>query len=384
MTGRGWTAFLALGASLSGCAWGPRPARPIDVSAGVIAARVVFKGQSLPNFLRHPAQEVYYARVLPSGDLDLDHPLRSNYHRGGYVYWLNAPAGRYAPIAAAYSVLGLRYLARLDKEVRRDMVVDLRPGAFAFAGDTLVRTDWTGMGDALLHLARHIQGCLPLLGRPTVDIDGASHLTDRSAEAEGRVLRRAAAALGARGWDDAVRARYDELGPPPPTLYSGWGWRRRPMPRLRTDRFSYIDTLGWKPGRGLGAAWYWRQPRDRAQIAVIFFSTADAGFRPASDYLDAMRAAGSGGDDHMLFDLTVSSRAAMAVRYTSRLYPKQDLPGGRARVIKTETILVPDPEGYYVVRLRAPAAYFSRYLPAFARFVRYLVLEKRPSPEAKS
>lgn len=368
-----WGLVLSAGA-LAACA-GPQLGQPSSTEQGVLAIRVSLKGRELPNWITHHADEVFWAQVNPWGDLDLDHPLRSTVAKNGDCYVLDVPPGRYAPFAAAYSSLRLRFLARIDNDVRKELAVDLAPGGFAYAGDVSLRTEWDGPWIMLAHAGLHVLGALPPFKRPSVDIIAGAAKIEKDPAHEAALLRRARAALAPTLWSALAQERLDELGDPASPIVKGF-IRKRVVPSVQLDRFSYIDTLKWGSARKIPGGLEWREPKGRARVIVGFVDEA-AGGKPRAKALEELKLAGDTADDHVLYDVSVDSRPGETARYTSVSYPEQKLVGSDPSVYTTQATIVPAKGGYYVLVYRARKDAFDKFLPAYSFFLRHLRLRPK-------
>jgi hypothetical protein len=104
------------------------------------------------------------------------------------------------------------------------------------------------------------------------------------------------------------------------------------------------------------------------------------GYKPLDQYLVDMRAAGSPEDEHALFTVGLASKTAQGARYTTYQYPEGKLTGSEVKVFETETLIVPDNDSFYLIRLRAPREYFEKFHPAFRKFLAYLVFLPKEKP----
>lgn len=365
---------------LAGCLGARRPAPPAALEHGGIHARVAFKGRELPNLLRHQADQIYWARVNSFGELDLDHPIETTLSKKGDCYVLDLPPGKYAPFAAAYSGLRIRFLARLDNDLRKQMTVDVTPGSFVFAGDALVRTEWEGVLAALEHSGRRILAALPPWRRHTVDITAGSPKNDRSPAAELAALRRAREVMAGTLWAPRVEERYVALGNPADPLTTGL-IRKKPVAAKVAERFSYMDTLDWGQPEKIPGGLQWREPKNQARIAVTWVEYSPT--RTLEGQLDRLREAGSAEDRHSLFDVRVGSLPAKGARFTTYSYDKDGLVGEGEKAHVTEAYVVGQRDGYYLLLYRARKEAFEKWRRAFADFVQRLRFLGPPAPEEK-
>lgn len=362
-----------------GCSGTRRPEQPSALDRGAIAARVAIKGRELPNFIRHQADQLYWARLNSFGDLDLDHPIETTLAKNGDLFVLDLPPGKYAPFAAAYSGLRIRFLARLDNEVRKQMTVEVEPGRLVFAGDTLVRSEFEGVLVGLEHLGRRLLALLPPWKRSNIDITTGSPRIDKTPALELAMLKRAQRSLSGTQWRRLVDERIVELGNPADPITTGL-IRKKKVPPKRAHRFSYMETLDWGAPEEIPGGLQWREPKGRARVAVTFVSYSS---RTLEVQLDKLKLAGSPEDDHTLYDVRVGSMPAKAVRFTSYAYGKDALVGDQESVHVTEALVVPQREGYYMLLYRAGKGDFERWRREFADFVQRLKFLGPPSQEER-
>lgn len=371
-------AALMLLPVVAGCAGAP-VTQPASLDQGMLISRIAIKGRELPNFRRHPADTVYWARVNAHGDLDLDHPVETTHKSEGDTYAFGVQPGRYAPFAAAYDGLRIRFLAKLDPELRKQLAVDVPRGGVGFTGETLVRTEWEGVLVALEHVGMRLASLVPPFKRRVVDVPTQLPKVDKTPELELAALKRARRAAAGTLWIERLDERIAALGNPPERLYTGL-IRKKPVAPTRADRFSYIDTLEWGQARAIDGGLEWREPKSRARVAVAFVSYSS---RTLERQLEALRLAGSAEDDHVLYDVRVGSLPAHAARFTTYSYGTQKLVGAETKVHVTEALVVPDRDGYYLIVYRARKEDFDAFRPLFSRFVSYLKFLGPRSPYEK-
>lgn len=348
----------------------PRPASPSSMTDGAAAISIVFKGSGLLSLFKFHADVVYLALLDADGNLDKDHLVAADYFDGQYVYLLNAQPGRYAPIATSYNFFRARYWTSFDEATAKSWSVEVKGGEIAFMGDFYFTPAQIGTGIAG-NLASQAAGLLPPFKRHKIHIEFSSPYRDIGVSAEGRAMRAIMKSLAGLQWSEYARARFEALGNPPEEIMVGF-LRKKPAPRLQADHFSYIDLLQWGQPIKTAMGLEWRQPQDRARIAVNFSASGTEGYKPREGYLTDMRAAGSPEDSHMIRDIILSSRTAHAATYTTYYYPPSNLVGHEPEVYRTETILIAAGDDYHLVRYRARREYFSRYYPVFRHFIQYL------------
>ncbi len=369
---------LALVAALaSGCrTLAPRkkPVEPFAASQGALFGSVVMRGHEFPNVIPHGVEEMFFAQVLPSGELDLDHPIATNYLEGGQVYLLNIPPGRYVPLTASYYHRRVRYQGKLPPDEGKLWAVDVGPGQVAYLGADTLRTEWQGFGHAIMDWLKQLVAHLPPFPRLTTSIEVSTPRVDRAPETEAHALRRAREALKGSLWVAAIDQRLTVLGNPPEPVLQGLVFKTKKA-RVGQGAFKYIETLGWGQPKAAPGGLRWSEPKGRAEVLVAYMQPDVPGYKPRDRYLDDMRAAGSPEDTHVLTEIMISSRPAQVATYTTYLYGEAALPGSEVRVFKTETLLVPAADGYYILRYRALRASFDAFYQPFRRFAQYVEYE---------
>lgn len=90
----------------------------------------------------YSAEKVYFVRTDAQGEPELGTIYASNFRRGERVYLLNMPPGRYAAVAAMFSVRVLGsasdYITYLPRPVIEQSGVDATVGRVAFSGRFVV------------------------------------------------------------------------------------------------------------------------------------------------------------------------------------------------------------------------------------------------------
>lgn len=374
--------------AFGGCrALSPKPklAEPFASSQGAIVGSIVMRGHEFPNVIPHSAEEVFFAQVSANGAVDADHPVSSNHYADGLIYLLNIPPGRYVPLTSSYYHRGVRYQGRLTPEEAKLWAVDVRPGEIAFFGANTLRTEWQGLGKGILDFFKQILAHIPPFPRPTTRIEISTPRTDRAPQTEAHALRQAREELKGTLWIEAVDRRLTVLGNPPETLTTGLIFKK-PKPKLGEGAFKYVETLGWGDPKPAPGGLRWLEPKNRAEILVAYLQRGVEGYKPREAYLEDMRTAGTDEDAHMLSEITISSRTAKMVQYTTYVTPPGALVGSRAKAFRTETLLVPAADGFYLLRYRAERGAFADFFAVFRKFIQYVEYEvplekKRPVDE---
>jgi hypothetical protein len=364
--------MLCLSAAvLSSCVTPYRAVRErTDPAHGAIVMALSFKGRDLPYWRRHLGEELFFSRLKPDGSLDAE-IISANYRANDRIYALDLPAGRYAPVAAAYFTGRSRQLARFDEALSRKWAVDVRPGEIAFAGVAqLPRTaeNWSGPAWNLL---RRAASYLPPFKRAVIEVRFEGARLNNTPAAELETLQLARADLAGTFWAEPIAARLLALGNPPPVLTEGL-IRKTPVPRRAAETFTYIDTLGWGPAQRVQGGLQWQAGKDPAWISIVFVPEAGEGGKRLDAIVRELREAGAPEDSHSLSEVVVSSRPALSGLFTTYVYPQASLVGSKVVVFKTRTILVPAAAGAYKAQFRAQAAAYERHRAQFENFLRYV------------
>lgn len=368
---RHFAAAVILG--LAGCATVRTP-EPTAVSHGVLVVQAKVRGAVIPFAADLPDRAV--VEQLDADGLPVPGKVAvSSFGRGGRMYVLDMPPGRYALSSFSFPARGSRYEVVLSSAAMRKAVVELRPGKIAFLGSLLLDARYPDF-DVAVERALTVVGhwLTPFLSRPVIPRDADLRTHDLGPMAEQTVLYDSRRDLAGTQWQLAAENRLRELGAPEPAATAG-GLRNREIPLKEERFFSWRDTLKWgAPSRSLtGLAW--KQPDGEARVAV-FFTSADApGF---SGYDEAVRQMRDAADDledpAAVYTVRVGTRTGLGARMTSRRYKQGTLVGSEETVSLTETVLVAYPTGMFTARLRAPREAFSKILPVFREFLLQLVL----------
>ncbi|MBI4376404.1 MAG: hypothetical protein HY549_08135 [Elusimicrobia bacterium] len=378
-----FTCTPLLGAlALGGCVtFSAQDLEQASMAEGAAAVVIAFRGAGFPSFLTHYADSVVFASINSRGQLERERFLRSNFTAGRVVYLLNAPPGRYAPIYASYRFGRARYLAQIDDKTALDWSGQVSANRITFLGANEFTTVWRGGLAMLSNSLRHIGGSMPPFRRKTIRIEVVSPKGLRSPVEESAVLRASREYLSGSYWAELAGRRLRELGNPPEPIFVGRLFKK-PAPRISAGSFSYIDTLKWGAGRKIEGGLEWREPKGRARILVHLVVPGSPGYKEKDEYIRHMRSAGGPEDDHVLGEIVISSRAAHSVRYTTYQYPPTELVGSRVTVLRSETVMVPEEEGYFLLHYRTERRYFQRFLPEFHRFIQYLNFHAKQEKKA--
>ncbi|HAM35988.1 MAG TPA: hypothetical protein DEB40_11030 [Elusimicrobia bacterium] len=364
---------------LAGCAT-PGPLQPSGPDLGLVVASVRFGRISRP-FPDHYAQSLYLAPVSSGGEIDIDRPIASRLARERQVYFFNVPPGRYVVIGGSYVAHGLRYRIRFKPEHALQTAVTVKPGGISFAGVVLVSRNWQDWLAFTLNILRSAAVVLPPWRPLSAEVEASFRSVDRTSYTEIEALTAARRHLAGSLWLPVLGSRLESLGGPSPEIVSEGFWRKRSKPAQRAERFSWVDTLEWGPPRPIRGGLEWRQPKDKARVAVLYFKEAEAGVKPREEYLRELKTLGSPEDTHSLVEVRLSTLTAQSIRYTKYVYPQPYLTGSVSEVFVTETMVAPDAEGYYVLLYRALRKNFEKFYPEYRRFREQLRLEIQPPPE---
>ena len=354
----------------------PKPVQPSGDTQGAVIFGLRVQGREFPSILPHRMETVYFAQQGSDGRFDRDRLLTSNYRAGGYAVLLDVPPGVYGPIAGAYFHKNARYLVKLDPALTDSWAVEVRPGAIAFAGDALLRTEWGGLLVTLFNFGKNVWAYIGFYWHPTIDVDAGSPRLAKDTGTEAAALHAARRRLRRTQWTDAIDKRLAELGNPPEPIQRGLVFKTTVKP-TPAGRFAYIDTLGWGDPIKVPGGLEWRKSRKRALVQALFLQPEMPGYKPAEQLLEDMREAGSPEDSHSLFDVALASRTARGALYTTYQYPPASLTGSEVKVYVTEVLLVQDEDGLYILRLRALRESFAKMHSAFRRFAGQVIFLPR-------
>lgn len=373
------TAQTACLLALSGCA-SYRPPAPSTLEQCAVVAS--FRAEGVLLSAKDDADRAVLVPVDAKGNLDLDHPVFSSFARDGQVYFLELAPGRYGPAAFSWVRHGLRHSFRFTPEETAEAALELKPGQTRSLGEFVVKRRFPGWGKWLLGGAKSLRVLLPPWRPAVSSIDAGLKIHDRTVPAEGRALRQAVRDLAGTEWASAASRRLSEIKPPEVPTVEGLLWGSSALPLNDAEGFSWVDSLRWGSPLPVEGGLEWRHPKRTARIQVRLVKEGSPGFRPMQSVLSELKTRGSTEDTHASFSVSVSSRAGAAVRYTSYHYPEPYLTGSVVDVSVTETALVPDAAGYWVVQIRAAKDDFERVVADFVKFRRLLRLEPPPKKEA--
>jgi len=370
---------------LAGCATVRPTPGPTHVDHGMLLLRARVRGAILP-FTSDVPDRASVEQIDADGYPIPGKIAVSRLARDGQVYFLDLPPGRYAIAGLSFQARLARYDVGISSAVMRKQTVELRPGTAAFLGALALDGRFPEFDTAAERAFETIgHWLLPFLRRPAIARDADLRAHDLDRQTERLALLAAREPLAGTQWRGMIEARLREIGAPEPAAKTGLV-RSRELPLLESTFFSWRDTLKWgAPARGkTGLAW--KRPGGEARVAVFFTSATAPGFIGYEEAVREMRAAGDAlADPAALYEVRVGTRAGVASRLTSRVYPEGTLVGSEQKTFVTETVLVADPNGMYTARLRAPRGEFEKVLSAFREFLIQLVLgqpvHEPPKPE---
>lgn len=140
-------------------------------------------------------------------------------------------------------------------------------------------------------------------------------------------------------------------------------------------RFSFEVPRGWKaPIEAPGGA-VLVDGDGRAGVGAAFHPEGSPDWEDPADFKHRLRSLGELEDSPLLETVVVGGRFGTRRRWTTTRYkgPWHKL-GEKAETLLTETILVPDLEGIYVVWFRAPKAEFAARRAGFVELLKSLRL----------
>ena len=146
------------------------------------------------------------------------------------------------------------------------------------------------------------------------------------------------------------------------------------VPYLDHPKFSYELQKRWKGPKIIEGGREFTHPGLDAKLSIAYLSKDSPGWVEPAEYRKYMTTQGSTDDGHVLSAVEISSRTASLIRFTTYRYDTQYLLGQKLDVSYIELIMVPDPDGIYLIRLNAPKARFERAYPDFEDFLKSLTL----------
>ena len=154
-------------------------------------------------------------------------------------------------------------------------------------------------------------------------------------------------------------------------------WAKKPYyPYLKNKMFSFEHPRKWGDPIEIPGGVEFRAPERTAAFSMAFIERADPEYKDPDLYRRAMASWGAVEDEHRVETVEISSRTAYRVRHTTYRYDPEYLLGEKYQVSFTETMIVPDPRGLFIIRYYAPLEEFwrRRNLKHYQYFLRSLVM----------
>lgn len=325
-------------AGCSGLTLIQKPIEPSSEDHGLVVMSVAVQEGRFKTGL---AREVRFRRAKSFGDID-EAEITSNFAAKGLVFLLDVPAGNYFPTAAATMDRGKWSELRFDPAVVKTAGVDLEKGGMAFAGAYQFQVTKTAFTSNALFKKKSV---------------------DKEAEID--VLNRALSALGKTQWRVILERRLAVLGT---SVAEVRDVKNKVVPRQFMGAISYVDQLGWGAPRKIAGGLEWREKKDRARLAMTFLTPGTKGYKSSDEYKRTLRDAGSTEDSHRLEEIPFSGRKAYQARFTTYVYPEGTLVGSLSQVFVTEVIMVPEPDGIFLLIYRAQRKDFDVYYGLIEEF----------------
>lgn len=151
---------------------------------------------------------------------------------------------------------------------------------------------------------------------------------------------------------------------------------RRVPKRAPADRYTFISPPGWTGPEKLPAGVRFREPTGLGLITISFHETGSEHWDEPVELRRRMRELGATDDSHALDTVMISGRFASRARFTTYHYTGSEL-GERSAAFYTEMLMIPDPDGVYMIHYRAFAGDFRRLRSVYISFLKSLKLPKR-------
>lgn len=160
-------------------------------------------------------------------------------------------------------------------------------------------------------------------------------------------------------------------------FYSPWG-----QPYVTSPNFTFVIRRSWKGPVEIPDGVRYVEKRKRASISIAYHPQGTPNWTEPEVFKRRMREQGSVEDRHVLDEIIISTRPASRVFFTTYEYDSEYLIGEKMDVLYTELILIPDPEGIYVIRFESLRSRFGRYRKGvFRPFLKSLTLPELKQPE---
>jgi hypothetical protein len=142
----------------------------------------------------------------------------------------------------------------------------------------------------------------------------------------------------------------------------------------RNKRYSFKVPRGWRGPLIVDGGMRYASPGGTAFFSIAFHKKGSPGYKTPTAHRRWMRAQGSIVDPLLLDPIKVSGRYGSRVRFTTPVTGGEELFGEHQSLIYTEQILVPDPEGIYILQYSARKNTFERHRLRYMAFLRTLKL----------
>jgi len=154
----------------------------------------------------------------------------------------------------------------------------------------------------------------------------------------------------------------------------------RPFVPFSGARYSFQTPVGWEGPELLPEGMRYVEPKGEAFISISFHEWGSPEYKDPPEFRRWMRQLGSIEDAHALDTVKVSGRFASRVRTTTYYYTPAKLLGQELRIFTAEMIMVPDPQGAYVIRYQAAKDAFQKHRAAYISFLATLILPRNATP----
>ena len=149
------------------------------------------------------------------------------------------------------------------------------------------------------------------------------------------------------------------------SLYRPWG-----TPYLSNPRFSFVIKRDWLGPELITGGVRYSEKNENASVEVVFYPKGTPQWKEPVAFRQFMREQGTVGDSHVLQEVSISSRLASVVGFTSYHYDPKYLLGEKVDLLWIRLIMIEDPEGIYLIRMQMPKAHFNAYeRNVFRRFL---------------
>lgn len=164
--------------------------------------------------------------------------------------------------------------------------------------------------------------------------------------------------------------------PEPPGFQPGYeAEMRSPLYGMRVPR-------AWKGPEALPDGVKLTEPRGSTYFTVRFLNRGSPEYQEPATFRSAMHQKGGIEDSHVSEIVKVGGRFASRVRFTTHYYTGKKFLGEKDTVYYTELIMVPDPDGLYLVEYRSLKKEFDAHRPDYLRALRSLAFpNKKVTPE---